>query len=42
MVIKFAVLGMLFTPLMILLGVMGIGRLQLFLVRGTAAHNRSH
>ncbi len=42
MVIKFALLGMLFTPLMILLGAMGIGRLQLFLVRVTADHNRSH
>jgi hypothetical protein len=42
MAIKFAVLGMLFTPLVMLVSAMGIGRLKIFLVRGAASHNRSH
>jgi len=42
MAIKFAVLGMLFTPLVMPFGAMGIDRLQLFLMRVVADHNRSH
>ena len=42
MALKFAVIGMLVTPLMMLLGAMGIGRLKIFLVRVAAGHNRSH
>ena len=41
MAIKFAVIGMLVTPLMMLLGAMGIGWLKIFLVRVAAGHNRS-
>jgi hypothetical protein len=33
---------MLFTPLVMLLSAMGIGRLKIFLVRLAAGHNRSH
>ena len=41
MAIKLAVLGMLFTPLAVLVGAMGIGRLQILLVRVAADHYSS-
>lgn len=41
MAIKLAVIGMLFMPLVSLLGAMGIGRLEIFLVRVADGHYSS-
>ena len=41
MAIKLAVLAMIFTPLVALLGAMGIGRLKVLLARGPDGHHNS-
>jgi len=42
MAIKFAVLGMIFTPLVTLFGAMGIGWLKILLERAGSEHHSSH